>query len=56
MDVRLLDVVGAEHGLPMAPGMSLRRQLPVDPDYDEVEYDRGELHHHRRADRRRPSR
>jgi ethanolamine utilization protein EutQ len=40
MDVRLLDVVGAEHGLPMAAGvMSLRQgSFPWTLDYDEVEY------------------
>jgi ethanolamine utilization protein EutQ len=47
MDVRLLDVVGAEHGLPMAAGvMSLRQgSFPWTLDYDEVEYViEGELH------------
>jgi ethanolamine utilization protein EutQ len=47
MDVRLRDVVGAEHGLPMATGvMSLRRgSFPWTLDYDEVEYViEGELH------------
>jgi ethanolamine utilization protein EutQ len=47
MDVRLLDVVGAEHGLPMAAGvMSLREgSFPWTLDYDEVEYViEGELH------------
>ena len=47
MDVRLLDVVGAQHGLPMAAGvMSLRQgSFPWTLDYDEVEYViEGELH------------
>jgi ethanolamine utilization protein EutQ len=47
MDVRLLDVVTAEHGLPMAAGiMSLREgSFPWHLDYDEVEYViEGELH------------
>ena len=47
MDVRLSDVVGAQHGLPMAAGvMSLREgSFPWDLDYDEVEYViEGELH------------
>ena len=47
MDVRLRDVVGAEHGLPMAAGvMSLREgSFPWTLDYDEVEYViEGELH------------
>ena len=47
MDVRLLDVVGAEQGLPMAAGvMSLREgSFPWTLDYDEVEYViEGELH------------
>ena len=47
MDVRLLDVVGAEHGLPIAAGvMSLRQgSFPWTLDYDEVEYViEGELH------------
>ncbi len=40
MDVRLLDVVTAAHGLPMAAGvMSLRAgSFPWTLDYDEVEY------------------
>lgn len=47
MDVRLLDVVGAEHGLPMAAGMMSLREgsFPWTLDYDEVEYVvEGELH------------
>jgi ethanolamine utilization protein EutQ len=47
MDVRLRDVVGAEHGLPMAAGvMSLREgSFPWTLEYDEVEYViEGELH------------
>jgi ethanolamine utilization protein EutQ len=47
MDVRLRDVVTAEHGLPMAAGvMSLREgSFPWKLDYDEVEYViEGELH------------
>ena len=47
MDVRLLDVVTAEHGMPMATGvMSLRQgSFPWTLDYDEVEYViEGELH------------
>ena len=47
MDVRLLDVVTAEHGLPMAAGvLSLRAgSFPWTLDYDEVEYViEGELH------------
>lgn len=47
MDVRLLDVVTAEHGMPMAAGvMSLRQgSFPWTLDYDEVEYViEGELH------------
>jgi ethanolamine utilization protein EutQ len=47
MDVRLLDVVTAEHGMPMAAGvMSLRQgSFPWTLDYDEVEYIiEGELH------------
>ena len=47
MDVRLHDVVTAEHGLPMAAGvMSLREgTFPWKLDYDEVEYViEGELH------------
>jgi ethanolamine utilization protein EutQ len=47
MDVRLLDVVGAQEGLPMAAGvMSLRQgSFPWTLDYDEVEYViEGELH------------
>jgi ethanolamine utilization protein EutQ len=47
MDVRLLDVVTAEHGMPMAAGiMSLREgSFPWHLDYDEVEYViEGELH------------
>ena len=47
MDVRLLDVVTAAHGLPMAAGvMSLRQgSFPWTLDYDEVEYViEGELH------------
>jgi ethanolamine utilization protein EutQ len=47
MDVRLRDVVTAEHGLPMAAGvMSLREgTFPWKLDYDEVEYViEGELH------------
>lgn len=47
MDVRLSDVAGAEHGLPMAAGvMSLREgSFPWVLDYDEVEYViEGELH------------
>jgi len=47
MDVRLLDVVTAEHGLPIAAGvMSLREgSFPWTLDYDEVEYVlEGELH------------
>jgi ethanolamine utilization protein EutQ len=47
MDVRLLDVLGAQHGLPMAAGvMSMRRgSFPWSLDYDEVEYViEGELH------------
>ena len=47
MDVRLLDVVTAEHGMPMATGiMSLREgSFPWHLDYDEVEYViEGELH------------
>ncbi|HSE08001.1 MAG TPA: cupin domain-containing protein [Nocardioidaceae bacterium] len=47
MDVRLRDVLGAEHGLPMATGvMSLRAgSFPWTLDYDEVEYViEGELH------------
>ena len=47
MDVRLLDVVTAEHGLPMSTGvMSLRAgSFPWTLDYDEVEYVlEGELH------------
>jgi ethanolamine utilization protein EutQ len=47
MDVRLRDVVTAEHGLPMAAGvMSLRAgSFPWTLDYDEVEYVlEGELH------------
>jgi ethanolamine utilization protein EutQ len=47
MDVRLRDVVTAEHGMPMATGvMSLRQgSFPWTLDYDEVEYViEGELH------------
>jgi ethanolamine utilization protein EutQ len=47
MDVRLLDVVKAEHGLPIAAGvMSLRAgSFPWTLDYDEVQYViEGELH------------
>ena len=47
MDVRLSDVAGAQHGLPMAAGvMSLREgSFPWELDYDEVEYViEGELH------------
>ncbi len=47
MDVRLRDVVTAEHGMPMAAGvMSLRQgSFPWTLDYDEVEYVlEGELH------------
>ena len=47
MDVRLLDVVTAEHGMPMATGiMSLREgSFPWHLDYDEVEYViEGEMH------------
>jgi ethanolamine utilization protein EutQ len=47
MDVRLLDLIGAEHGIPMAAGvMSLREgSFPWKLDYDEVEYViEGELH------------
>jgi ethanolamine utilization protein EutQ len=47
MDVRLLDVVTGEHGLPIAAGvMSLREgSFPWTLDYDEVEYViEGELH------------
>jgi ethanolamine utilization protein EutQ len=47
MDVRLRDVIGAEHGMPMAAGvMSLREgSFPWKLDYDEVEYViEGELH------------
>ncbi len=47
MDVRLLDVVTAGHGLPIAAGvMSLRAgSFPWTLDYDEVEYViEGELH------------
>jgi ethanolamine utilization protein EutQ len=47
MDVRLLDVITAEHGMPMAAGvMSLREgSFPWTLDYDEVEYViEGELH------------
>ena len=47
MDVRLLDIIGAEHGMPMAAGvMSLREgSFPWKLDYDEVEYIiEGELH------------
>jgi ethanolamine utilization protein EutQ len=47
MDVRLRDVVGAEHGMPIAAGvMSLRQgSFPWELDYDEVEYVlEGELH------------
>ena len=47
MDVRLLDVVTAEHGMPIATGvMSLREgSFPWTLDYDEVEYViEGELH------------
>ena len=47
MDVRVLDVVTAEHGMPMATGvMSLRQgSFPWTLDYDEVEYViEGELH------------
>jgi ethanolamine utilization protein EutQ len=47
MDVRLLDVVTGEHGMPMAAGvMSLRQgSFPWTLDYDEVEYViEGELH------------
>jgi ethanolamine utilization protein EutQ len=47
MDVRLLDVVEAEHGLPIAAGvMSLRAgSFPWTLDYDEVQYViEGELH------------
>ncbi|GAA4398409.1 hypothetical protein GCM10023168_04450 [Fodinibacter luteus] len=47
MDVRLLDVVTADHGLPIAAGlMSLRAgSFPWTLDYDEVEYVlEGELH------------
>jgi ethanolamine utilization protein EutQ len=47
MDVRLRDVVGTEHGMPMAAGvMSLREgTFPWKLDYDEVEYViEGELH------------
>ena len=47
MDVRLLDVVTAEHGMPIAAGvMSLREgSFPWTLDYDEVEYViEGELH------------
>lgn len=47
MDVRLLDVVTSDHGMPMAAGvMSLRAgSFPWTLDYDEVEYViEGELH------------
>jgi ethanolamine utilization protein EutQ len=47
MDVRLLDIVTAEHGMPMATGvMSLREgSFPWTLDYDEVDYViEGELH------------
>jgi ethanolamine utilization protein EutQ len=47
MDVRLLDVVTARHGMPMAAGMMSLRQgsFPWTLDYDEVEYViEGELH------------
>ncbi len=47
MDVRLLDVVTAQHGLPIAAGvLSLRAgSFPWTLDYDEVEYViEGELH------------
>jgi ethanolamine utilization protein EutQ len=47
MDVRLLDVLTADHGMPMAAGvMSLRQgSFPWTMDYDEVEYViEGELH------------
>ena len=47
MDVRLLDVLSASHGMPMAAGvMSLRQgSFPWQMDYDEVEYVmEGELH------------
>ena len=47
MDVRLLDVLTAAHGMPMAAGvMSLRQgSFPWTLDYDEVEYViEGELH------------
>lgn len=47
LDVRLLDVVTAEHGMPIAAGvMSLREgSFPWTLDYDEVEYViEGELH------------
>lgn len=47
MDVRLLDVVTAAHGMPMAAGvMSLRQgSFPWTLDYDEMEYViEGELH------------
>jgi len=47
MDVRLLDVVTAEHGMPMAAGMMSLREgsFPWTLDYDEVEYViEGELH------------
>lgn len=47
MDVRLRDLVGAEHGLPMAAGMMSLREgsFPWTLDYDEVEYViEGELH------------
>ena len=47
MDVRLLDVLGSDEGLPMAAGvLSLREgSFPWTLDYDEVEYViEGELH------------
>lgn len=47
MDVRLLDLVTAAHGMPMAAGMMSLRQgsFPWTLDYDEVEYViEGELH------------
>jgi ethanolamine utilization protein EutQ len=47
MDVRLLDVITADHGMPMAAGMMSLRQgsFPWTLDYDEVEYViEGELH------------
>ena len=47
MDVRVLDVLTAAHGMPMAAGMMSLRQgsFPWTLDYDEVEYViEGELH------------